>query len=64
MTDHDEWLNQFLATLQGVAIEWYSDMDKAKIIKKAFHAEFKLLWDDNEIVTEIYNAKQGRKETI
>ncbi|MDF3686200.1 hypothetical protein, partial [Enterobacter hormaechei] len=33
-------------------------------IKKEFLAEFKLLRDDNEIVAEIFNTKQGKHETV
>lgn len=31
VTDKDEWVQQFPATLRGVVIDWYSNMDKAKI---------------------------------
>ncbi len=61
-------MNQFLASLRGVAVDWFSDMDKAKIstwddLKKEFQAKFRLLWDDNEVVAEIYKNKQG-KDTV
>ena len=50
-------------------MEWFSDMDKAKIstwddLKKEFQAEFRLFQDDNEVVAEIYNSKQGKKDTV
>ncbi|XP_059073473.1 uncharacterized protein LOC131045104 [Cryptomeria japonica] len=64
-----EWVLQFPATLRGVAIDWYSDIDKQKVttwanLQKEFQAEFRLLRDDNEIVAEIYSTKQGKKETV
>ena len=31
ITDANEWVKQFLATLQGVAIDWFSDMDPQKL---------------------------------
>ncbi|GLJ23905.1 hypothetical protein SUGI_0454230 [Cryptomeria japonica] len=69
VTDQDEWMKQFPATLRGVAIDWYSDLDKTGVttwdeLKKAFEKEFRLLRDDNEIVSEIYGTKQGKKETV
>ena len=69
VTDEDEWVRQFPATLRGVAIDWYSDMDPQKLttwgdVKKEFIAEFRLLRDDNEIVAEIYSTKQGKNETV
>lgn len=33
-------------------------------MKRAFQEEFKLLHDDNEIVVEIYNTKQGKSESV
>ena len=43
--DKDEWVQQFPATLQGVAIDWFSDTDPKKLttwanIKKEFIAKF------------------------
>lgn len=69
VTDADEWLHQFPASLREVAVDWFSDTDKAKIstwddLKKEFQAEFRLLWDDNEVVAEIYNCKQGKEDTV
>ena len=45
------------------------DVDPNKInswqnVKKEFIAEFQLFRDDNEIVAEIYNRKQGQNETV
>ena len=62
ITDMNEWVQQFSATLQGVAIDWFTDTDPQKLnswdnIKKEFIAEFQLLRDDNEIVAEIFNTK-------
>ena len=67
--DEDEWVRQFPATLWGVAIDWYSDMDPQKLstwadVKREFIADFRLLRDDNEIVAEIYSTKQGKNETV
>ena len=69
VTDANEWLQQFPATLWGVVVDWFFDVDKAKIntrdnLKKEFQVEFRLLWDDNEVVAEIYSCKKGKKETI
>lgn len=69
VTDQDEWVTQFPTTLRGVAIDWYSDMDKAKVgtwldLKEEFGIEFHLLRDDNEIVAEIYGTKQNKNETV
>ena len=69
VTDADDWVRQFLATLLGVAIDWFSDTDPQKLntwenVKKEFIAEFRLLRDDNEIVAEIYSTKQGKNETV
>lgn len=66
VTSKDEWVQQFPATLQGVLIDWYSDMDKSKIntqdnLGKEFQTEFRLLQDENEIVAEIYSSKQGKR---
>lgn len=62
-------MRQFSATLWGIAIDWFTDTDPQKLnswdnIKKEFLAEFKLLWDDNEIVVEIFFTKQGKNETV
>ena len=62
ITDTNEWVRQFSATLRGVAIDWFTDTDPQKLnnwdnIKKEFLAEFELLRDDNEIVGEIFNTK-------
>lgn len=59
--DQDYWLKAFPTTLQGIAIDWYTDLDaKHKMqwseLRKAFQDEFKLLRDDNEIVAEIDNT--------
>lgn len=69
VTDEDDWLRQFPSTLRGVAIYWFTDIDPNKVttwieLKKEFIAEFQLLRDDNEIVAEIYNTKQGKNETV
>ena len=69
ITDTNEWVRQFLATLRGVAIEWFADTNPKKLtswaaVKKEFITEFQLLRDDNEIVAEIYNTKQGKNETV
>ena len=53
----------------GVAIDWFSDFDPQKLtswpnVKKEFIAEFQPLRNNNEIVVEIYNTKQGKNETI
>jgi len=55
--------------LRGVAIDWYIELDQAsrntwEKLKKAFEEEFKLLRDDNEIVPEIYNTRQGKHENV
>ena len=52
-----------------MAIDWYADIDSQKLsdwdsVKKEFTTEFQLLHDDNEIVAEIYNTKQGKHETV
>ena len=67
--DTDEWVRQFPATLCGVAIDWFADADPQNLttwdnLKKEFTAEFQLLRDDNEIVAEIYNTRQGKNETV
>ena len=69
ITDTDEWVRKFSATQRGVAIDWFADMDPQKLttwaeVKKEFITEFQLLFDDNEIVAEIYNTKQGKNETV
>ncbi|MDF3675356.1 hypothetical protein [Enterobacter hormaechei] len=68
ITDADEWARQFPATLRGVAIDWFTDADPQKLNSwdniKVFIAEFQLLRDDNEIVAEIFNTKQGKHETV
>ena len=69
ITDTNEWVRQFPATLRGVAIDWFADTDPQKLsnwdnIKKEFITKFQLLRDDNEIVAEIYNTKQGKNETV
>ena len=69
VTDQDDWVRQFLATLQGVAIDWFSDVNTQKLtswpnVKKKFIAEFQLLRDVNEIIAKIYSTKQGKNETI
>lgn len=69
VTDQDEWVQQFPTTLREDAIDWYSDVDKQKLatwanLQKEFKEEFRLLRDDNEIVAEIYNTKQGPKEIV
>ena len=64
ITNANEWVRQFLATLRGVAIDWFTDTDPQKLNKKEFLAEFQLLRDDNEIVGEIFNTKQGKNETV
>lgn len=69
ITDRNEWVRQFLATLRSVAIDWFADTDPQKLtncdnIKKEFTTDFQLLHDDNEIVVEIYNKKQGKNETF
>lgn len=67
--DEDNWLKAFPATLRGIAIDWYTDLpitskDTWKRLAKAFEEEFRLLRDDDEIVVEIYNTKQGKSETV
>ena len=69
VTDQDDWLRQFLATLRGIAIDWFTDADPTQInswpnLKKEFIAEFRLLRDDNKIVADIYSTKQGKNETV
>lgn len=69
VTDQDEWIRQFPATLREGAIDWYSDIDKTGLttwddVKKAFQIEFQLLRDDNEILAEIYNTKQAKNESV
>lgn len=34
VTDMDKWLNQFPTGVWGVVVDWFSDMDKAKITTK------------------------------
>lgn len=63
------WLRSFLATLRGVVIDWYTKIDQAswniwESLKKAFEEELKLLGDDNKIVAEIYNTKQGMHKNL
>lgn len=60
--DHDYWLKAFLATLRGIAMDWYINLAAQYMVswnelKKAFQKEFKLLGDDNEIVAKIYNTR-------
>lgn len=67
--DKEIWLQSFPATLQGVVLGWYIKIDQASIntwerLKKAFEEEFKLLHDDNEIVTKLYNTKQGKHKNL
>lgn len=62
ITETNEWVRQFLATLRGVAIDWFADADPQKLtnwvgVKKEFIIKFQLLLDDNEIIAEIYNTK-------
>lgn len=62
-------MKAFPATLRGIAIDWYTNLDaqhktSSSNLKKAFEEEFKLLRDDNEIVAEIYNTKQGKIESV
>ena len=69
VTDTNEWVRQFSTTLQGVAIDWFTGTDPQKLnswdnIKKEFFVEFQLLHNDNEIVGEIFNTKQGKNETV
>jgi hypothetical protein len=69
ITDTNEWVRQFPATLRGVTIDWFADTNPQKStswddVKKEFITEFQLLCDDNEIVAEIYNTKQGKNETV
>ena len=55
--DQDEWMKEFPATLEGIAIDWYMKLDVAKKatqrrdLRITFEEEFKLLRDDDEIVT-------------
>ncbi len=68
VTDQDDWVLQFRATLRGVAIDWFADADPQKLttwlnVKKEFIIDFQLLRDDNELVAEIYSTKQGKNET-
>ena len=65
----NKWVQQFPAILRGVAIDWFTNTDLQKLnnwddIIKEFIAEFQLLHDDNEIVAEIFNTKQGKNETV
>ena len=60
--DAVEWLKAFLATLRGIAIDWYMDLEAGKKntrnnIRTTFEEEFRLLRDDDEIVTKIYNTR-------
>lgn len=69
ITDIDEWVRQFSATHRGVAIDWFANMDPQKLttwagVKKKFITKFQLLRDNNEIVVEIYNIKQGKNEIV
>lgn len=62
------WLRAFLATLRGIAIDWYTELEAThkntwETLKKAFKEEFKLL-KDNQIVAKIYNTKQGKHENV
>ena len=62
ITDTNEWVKQFPATLRGVTIDWFANTDPQKLnswdnIKKEVIIEFQLFRDDNEIVAEIYNTK-------
>ena len=67
--DSNEWLKEFPATLRGIAIDWYANLDAGKKntwdnLRGAFEEEFKLLRDDDEIVIEIYNTRQDKKESV
>ena len=47
----------------------FANIDPQKLnswdnIKKEFITKFQLLRDDNEIVAEIYNTKQGKNKTV
>lgn len=69
ITDEDVWLKAFLATLRGIAIDWYTDLPSSarttwKDMKKAFEEGFRLLRDDDEVMAEIYNTKQGKHENV
>lgn len=65
--DKDYWLRAFPTTLQGIAIDWFSKLEDKHIeswdsLKN--RRKFKLPRDNNEIVAEIYNTKQGKHENI
>lgn len=67
--DQAIWLLYFPATLQGVEIDWYIEIDQASIktwvtLKAALEEEFKLLCHDNQIVEENYNTKQGKHKNV
>lgn len=55
--------------MREAVVDWYSGVDKTNLttwaeLKKEFQKEFKLLQDDNEILTKIYGTKQGKSESI
>ena len=59
----DVWLKAFPATLRGIIIDWYTTLEARKKntwnnLCIAFGGEFRLLRDDDEIVTEIYNTRK------
>lgn len=67
--DQDYQLKAFPATLWGISIDQYTNLEnKHKAgwteLKKSFQEDFKLLRDDNKIVVEIYNTKQGKNENV
>ena len=68
VTDTNEWVRQFPATLRGVVIDWFTDTNPQKLNTwddiKEFCAKFQILGDDNEIVNEIFNTKQKKNETV
>lgn len=69
ITDTNKWVRQFPATLRGVTIDWFTNTDPQKLnnwdnIKKEFITEFQLLCNDNEIIANIFNTKQGKNEIV
>ena len=69
ITNMNKWVWNFLATLWGVAIDWFTNTNLQKLntwdnIKKEFCEEFQILRDDNEIVNEIFNTKQKKNEIV